>query len=321
MTKEPAAKKILIIKLGALGDFIQALGPMAAIRKHHKGAHITLLTTAPFEDFASSCGYCDEVWIDEKPDALNIAGWLNMRKQLNEAKFDRVYDLQNNDRTSFYFKLFKKKPEWVGAAKGASHRNTSPDRTTGHAFDGHAQTLALADIKNVTVDPLEWMVESISSFPLQKPFVLLVPGSAPQHKYKRWPADKYGRLAKILSGGGYQPVILGSKTEKDIAAAIKNICPEALNLSGQTSFKHIATMARSAATAIGNDTGPMHLIAATGCPCIALFSGRSNKIRHAPKGAGVQILQEENLEDLTSEFVMRHFKPREIANKKTSTLH
>ncbi|MBT4888118.1 MAG: ADP-heptose--LPS heptosyltransferase, partial [Rhodospirillales bacterium] len=38
---ENQQERILVIKLGALGDMIQALGPMAAIRKHHPNAHIT----------------------------------------------------------------------------------------------------------------------------------------------------------------------------------------------------------------------------------------------------------------------------------------
>jgi hypothetical protein len=44
-----ATARILVIKLSALGDFIQATGPMKAIRTHHPDARITLLTTAPFE--------------------------------------------------------------------------------------------------------------------------------------------------------------------------------------------------------------------------------------------------------------------------------
>ena len=51
--------KILVIKLGALGDFIQATGPFKAIRQHHRGAHITLLTTPPFVSLAS-----DSSWFD-----------------------------------------------------------------------------------------------------------------------------------------------------------------------------------------------------------------------------------------------------------------
>src|SRR5690349_19476948 len=143
--------KILIIKLGALGDFIQAMGPMAAIRRHHPQAHITLLTTNPFREFAFECGYFDEVVVDDRPGPLNIGGWAKLKKFLNEEKFNRVYDLQNNDRTGFYFKLLdsKNRPEWVGIAKGASHQNKSPSRSLGHAFDGHIETLALAGITDV----------------------------------------------------------------------------------------------------------------------------------------------------------------------------
>src|SRR5215471_14975786 len=66
----PAAhtrENILVIKHGALGDFVQAMGAAAAIRAHHQGAEITLLTTAPFADLARSSPYFDQVWIDERP--------------------------------------------------------------------------------------------------------------------------------------------------------------------------------------------------------------------------------------------------------------
>ena len=63
---------ILVIKLSALGDFIQALGPMAAIRKHHKNAKITLLTTQGFKRFAQECGYFDDIIIDQRPKLLDF---------------------------------------------------------------------------------------------------------------------------------------------------------------------------------------------------------------------------------------------------------
>ena len=44
--------RILVIRLGALGDFVQSFGPFSAIRAHHPEARITLLTTAPFADLA-----------------------------------------------------------------------------------------------------------------------------------------------------------------------------------------------------------------------------------------------------------------------------
>lgn len=314
-------QKILVIKLGALGDFIQALGPMQAIRAHHKDAEITLLTTRPFKIFAQQCGYFDHVWIDEKPGKFDLGGWLGWRKRLNEAGFSRIYDLQNNDRTALYFRLLKKpKPEWIGAAKGASHRNASPERTAGHAFDGHVQTLALAGIKDITIDDLGWIEADIRAFELQHPYVLLVPGSAPQHPYKRWPAMHYARLAQMISRWGYQPVLLGTQAEAELNDVIARSAPGTLDLSGQTDLPQIAVLARGAAAAIGNDTGPMHLIAATGCPCLVLFSRHSNPKRHAPKGADVQILQKDDLMDLTPEEVIKKFRPRE-KTKPSATMH
>ena len=322
-TQQKTQQKILIIKLGALGDFIQALGPMAAIRRHHPHAHITLLTSAPFQNFAKTSGYYDEIWLDERPKFLNFIGWKNFKNRLNKAEFSRIYDLQNNDRTGFYFWLLKgnPKPEWVGTAPGASHRNTSPERIAGHAFDGHVQTLALAGITDITIDTLTWMKENISSFPLKKPYVLMVPGSAPNRPEKRWQAEKYGRLAKILSQDGYQAVLLGTDAEKQAMQEIQNLCSESLDLSGQTSLPQIAALARSAAGAIGNDTGPMHLIAATGCPALTLFSQHSHPVKHAPKGAQVSILQKENLDDLSAEDVLKAFVPREKSTSNTATRH
>ncbi len=293
-------EKILVIKLGALGDFIQSLGVMAAIRKHHPNGHITLLTTKPFIDFGTKCGYFDEVLIDNKPKIFDIFGWLKLKNILNKAKFSRVYDLQNNDRTSIYLKLFssKNKPEWVGAAKGASHRNNSKQRTSGLAFDGHKQTLKLVGIDNIEIDNLSWIKEDLSEFNLKKPYILFVSGCAPQHPQKRWPAEKYGALANKLSDQNYQIVLLGTKAEKEITDVIKNICPRVLNLNDKTSLFQIASLASNAHAAVGNDTGPMHMIAPTGCPCLVLFSASSNPLRHAPLGQCVNTLQKDDLSAL-----------------------
>jgi ADP-heptose:LPS heptosyltransferase len=305
----PTQQNILVIKLGALGDFIQALGPMAAIRKAHSDAKITLLTTKPFKGFAEQCGYFDDIWLDSRPRLFGFSDWIALRNKLNAGNFTRIYDLQNNDRTSFYFRLLKNpRPEWVGIAKGASHRNKSPTRTAGHAFDGHAQTLGLAGIKDIKIDDLSWMKASVSDFPLNPPYVLLVTGSAPQHPRKRWP--RYAELAKTLAAQGFQPVLLGAKSEAEINGIIKNKCPEALDLTGRTDLPQIATLARGAVACIGNDTGPVHIIAATDCPCVVLFSGSSNPVRHAPKGPRVRVVQKDNLDDLDVEAVMTAFNPR-----------
>lgn len=300
MTAGSKTEKILVIKLGALGDFIQALGPMAAIRRAHPDAHITLLTTRSFEEFARRCGYFDEIWLDRKPKIFDLPGWLALRSKLLRGSFKRVYDLQNNDRTSVYFRLFPKtrRPEWVGAAKGASHANLSPERTVGHAFDGHVQTLALAGIKDIEIDELKWVNEDLAAFALPPAYVLFVPGCAPQHPHKRWPAENYAAIGNLLAKRSIRPILLGTDSEVDINRRIQALCPAAIDLTGRTNLFQIAALARGATGAVGNDTGPMHLIAATGCPCVALFSGASDPVKHAPRGRNVTILQEEALENL-----------------------
>lgn len=300
----PPHKKILVIKLGALGDFIQALGPMAAIRRHHPHADITLLTTQPFVSFGLACGYVDHVWTDSKPKWTELREWLALRRKLTNAGFDRVYDLQNNDRTAFYLKLFPagRRPEWVGAAPGASHRNNSPERTAGHALEGHMQTLALAGIHDIAVDDLRWVEGNLQRFMqedgLQKPYVLLVPGSAPERPEKRWPAAHYAQIARIIDGWGFQPVVIGTRHESDLAETIGRVHPSTINLAGKTALFDIAVLARHAAGAIGNDTGPMHMIAPTGCPSLILFSKHSNPARHAPRGPAVKTHQVEDLSAL-----------------------
>ncbi len=300
-------EKILVIKLGALGDFLQASGPMKAIRAHHPGAKITLLTTKPYKALAEKSGYVDEIWIDERPKWFEFGKVWAFRGKLNKVGFARVYDLQNNDRTSGYFHLMSPKPEWVGVALGVSHRNADESRTAGHALDGHIQTLAKAGLKDVTLDTLEWLDDDASEFKPEGNYALIVPGCSAENPGKRWPAEGYGAFCKKLAERGLTPLILGTKPEIDIGEDIRKLCPEAKNLCGLTSLGHIAALARQAKGACGNDTGPVHLIAATGCPTLALFSANSNLKKHTPKGAQVETLYEAELKDLSAETTYKRF--------------
>ncbi len=296
--------KILVIKLGALGDFIQALGAMKAIRAHHDDAHITLLTTAPYQSIGQDCGYFDDMILDSKPKWYQPHLWAGLRLRLNTGGFNRVYDLQNNDRTSLYLKLFSHKPEWVGAAAGASHRNTSPERAKGHAFDSHVQTLALAGIEPFDIDTLSWMNGDLSRFDLPKRYVLIASGCSPKHPQKRWPPAEYAALGRALSKHGMTPVLIGTRDDADAVEFIKEHCQGAIDLSEKTSLYDLPALARGAAFSVGNDTGPIHIIAATGCLTFALYSGFSHPVKHRPLGAHVQIIRQEDLQDLDYKTVL-----------------
>ena len=96
--------EILVIKHGALGDFMLSMGPFAAIRAHHERARITLLTTRPFEETARRSGYFDSIWCDSRASAWNVAAWFGLCWRLRSAGFSRVYDLQTSRRSSAYYR-------------------------------------------------------------------------------------------------------------------------------------------------------------------------------------------------------------------------
>jgi len=296
---------VLVIRLSALGDFIMALPAMQAIRRRHPAAEITLLTTRPLAELGKMSRWFDRIEIDPRPAWSDIGGWLRLRRWLRAGRFDRVYDLQSQDRTAIYFRLFwpGRRPEWSGIAAGASHPHRDPARRHMHAYDIHAAQLRIAGIAEIPSPDLGWLDEDTRRLGLPSRIALLVPGSAPHRPAKRWPTARYGALANRLVEQGILPVVIGTADEKPLAEAIRALCPKARDLTGQTSLFAIAALARKAECAVGNDTGPMHLIALVGCKVVSLFSAESDPARSAPRGADVTVLRRPDLAELAVEEV------------------
>jgi len=301
-----ALRRILVIRLGALGDVVLTTGPFAAIRRHHADARITLLTTAPFADFLSTSPWFDEIWTDDRPPLWRPAAWLALRRRLRAGRFARVYDLQTSDRTGWYFRLMGPgaRPEWSGIAPGCSHPHTGPERVRLHTVERHKEQLAIAGIADVPPPDLSWADADVARFGLAARFALLVPGGAPHRPAKRWPAESYGALAAALAERGVQPVVLGGAAERAAAAAIALLCPAAVDLTGRTGLMDIPALARAATGAVGNDTGPMHMIAAAGCPSVVLFSAESDPALSAPRGPSVTVLRRGGLAALGLDEVL-----------------
>jgi ADP-heptose:LPS heptosyltransferase len=297
--------RILVIKLGALGDIVQALGPAAAIRRHHPGAEIVLLTTTPFADFLREAPYFDSVWIDERPGPLDLAALWRLRRRLREAAFSRVYDLQTSARSNWYFRLLgpRRRLEWSGHARGASHRHANPARNAMHTLDRQADQLRAAGILDVPTPDLSWVRADLERWRLPERFVALVPGGAPHRPEKRWPIERYAALAGLLAARGAVPLVLGGAAERRLGAAISAVCPAARDLTGETSLAELAALGRRALWAVGNDTGPMHVLVAAGAPATVLYSSASDPALTAPRGPRVRILQRAALGDLRVEEV------------------
>lgn len=299
-------KRILVIRHGALGDFVQSLGPMKAIRDYHAGARLTLLTTPMLAGFARASGYFDEVWLDERPKAYQLLAYYGLVRRLRAARFDRVYDLQTSSRTARYWHLMGR-PEWSGHVAGCSHPDPEPARDAKHTIERQRGQLAAAGIRNVPLSDLGWVLADVDRFGIEPPYALLVPGGSPHRPEKRWPAEKYAALARRLTQRHCTPVLIGGAGERLVMNEITAGNPQIANLCGETELEDIAVLARRAIGAIGNDTGPMHLIAMAGCPSLVLFSKDSNPALCAPRpgllGGQVKTIRRENLKGLSGDEV------------------
>ena len=271
--------RILVIRLGALGDFVQSFPAFSAIRTHHPDATITLLTTAPFHDLATASPWFDHIEIDTRPKFTDLAGMKRLRQQL--GGYDRVYDLQTSGRSSWY-RRFAGQAAWSGIGRGASLLHANPWRDEMHTRSRQHDQLRMAGITEVPESDLGWLTDGGPV--LNGPYALLACGAAAHRPGKRWPAERYGALANILVRQGTRPVIIGVATDKELAATICALCPEALDLTGKTSLLDLGGLCARATLAIGNDTGPMHLAAAVGCRCLVLFSSESDPALTAPLG-------------------------------------
>lgn len=300
-------EEILIIRHGALGDLVQSLGPIQAIRAHHPDARITLLTSPAFQVFMEACPWIDRVWIDARPKWRDVKQWQALVKCLRDGGFYRVYDLQTSSRSSLYRRFFTlaPQPEWSGIAKGASHRHANPDRDAMHTLDRQRDQLRLAGINDVPEPNLDWAVAEARAFALPEVYALLIPGGSLHRPEKRWPAPHYAALADILTACRITPVLIGGHSEQALAREIAGQAAGAvIDLTGGTNLFDLAAIAAGALVAVGNDTGPTHVAAVAGAPTVVLFSDASNPTLCAPRGPSVVALQREPLADLGPDAVL-----------------
>jgi ADP-heptose:LPS heptosyltransferase len=302
--------RILIIKLGALGDVVLSFAAIEQIRAAHPDAEITVLTTPPFAAAFTACPWVDRVETDGRPEGL--AGFLKLAARLRRARYARVYDLQTSDRsTALWWAIQPSPSEWSGIARFGSHPHRNPRRDFMHPLEQKAEQLKQAGIwpeaptehGTAPAPDLGFALtpgRGPAAFGLSAPYALLVPGGSAHRPQKRWPVERWAALAARLKAQGLTPVVIGGAQEAELARAI----PDAVDLAGRTDFLELAALGAQAALAIGNDTGPTHILAAAGAPTLVLFSRFSDPLLSAPRGRRVEVLRREQLSDLTVESVL-----------------
>ena len=130
---------------------------------------------------------------------------------------------------------------------------------------------------------------SRAGLPRDRSLVLLAPGAAFAWT-KRWPPDRFGRLAAALTERGLSCAIVIGPGEESIAAEVARASSGTLPVLGRDlDPMGVAALAHRARAVVANDSGPMHLAAAVGTPVVAFF-GPTDPGRTGPSGAPAEIL-------------------------------
>jgi ADP-heptose:LPS heptosyltransferase len=250
----------LVIKLGALGDMVQAI-PMFNVLRQQYGSNLTLLTTKPFAEFAQRSGYFKTIICDDR---TSLKTNLDVVLQLRKNYFARIIDLQNVDRTRLYkMLLLGRYGQWISPLR--TQKNMHPfDRYTTLCKAHNWSTLLPIDITT--------MAEPFDILP-KRPYVMIVAGASNAHGgRKRWPQEKYAELCNRLLTANITPVLIGSTCDNLTVLEMSCVNTGVVNLIGQTNLYQLITLGMNAQGAIGNDTGPQLIIASSGCPTTTLFS-------------------------------------------------
>src|SRR5262249_21962501 len=123
-----------------------------------------------------------------------------------------------------------------------------------------------------------------------KPWIAFGPGS--KMPAKRWPLDRFAAVGKrLIHEFDVWPVVFGGAEDQPDAERLLAEWGRGYNAAGGLSVRGAALALKRCLLYVGNDTGTMHLAAAVGTPCVAVFSARDWPGRWYPYGSGHRVFR------------------------------
>ena len=274
---------------------------IAAIQSAHKEAQIHLLTSPPFAPIFAA-------WQDLVVHAYPRRGWramIDIMRFIRRAGFQRIYDLQGNDRTSLICAL-SGVTERVGNHNRFPYTHHPADRWRGdiHIFKRMKLVLRSAgvDVKRdlpilpVSIDNQQCVAHWLSRYEtMADKLVGLHAGASAARPEKCWPY--FAAFARRLIAHQYMPIWLGATADK---TRNEKLIEQSggINASGEFNIPELALFGENLAFAVTNDSGPMHVLAAGGKPIYGLFGPSDWRRNHALGQADNVILPPNNSGDL-----------------------
>jgi ADP-heptose:LPS heptosyltransferase len=287
---------ILVIKLDGLRSFVRALPALRAIRDHHRGKHITLLTTDRFYKFAQDVPYVDDS--ETLPDISDSRTLKHLAQTIKKERFARIYDLEGSPVTQRIFQALRPfPPAWAGTAGGAKFRFQPPSNLrAGDWALGVVETAGIASSGDARIPDASWAPTARANAPSMKPeffnladpFVILCTGSPKGTDTLEWQAPRFAGLAVRLRNAGVGVGVLSEGESRNTLHAVLDACPEAIDLNVRADYAQVAALATHAKAVIGHrDGGYTHLCAAAGAPTVFFAPNHEDGIANGPRGRSV----------------------------------
>lgn len=292
-----ASPRVLIVRLSAVGDTIFSLPVACALRRHYPQAMIAWVVEPLSALMVRDHDCLDEVIVVPRGWWKSPAELRKLHGRLAELRIDTTLDIQSLTKSALIARLSGAKRRigftrpW-GRELSLLWNNERVSVQADHVVDGYLEILKPLGIQSPRVEfriPEDVAARGVMAAFTAREFrgqPLAVINPAASWASKIWPIERYGEVARHLGQRhGLRSVVLWyGDTERGWAEQIVSGSQGQAVLAPPTKLNEVAALARQASLFLSSDTGPLHLAAAMGTPCIGLY-GTSRVGRCGPHGS------------------------------------
>ena len=288
-------KNILIIKHGSIGDFVMAFSAIQSVREKFPNEKIILITTSLIARIFKKIPYINQICIDDRKSFLDIFNYLSI---LKKYQINFIIDLQNSQRTEFYHlitRCFFNDIKINSSKKYAHFRYRIPRHGNEHVTEGLNNQLKLLNINKLNKLDISWLAKKDFQNKFEREYIVLIPGTSESGKKKRWPSKYFSKLSNYLIELGYEVLITGVSSDRDLIKEILNNSPSAINAEHMSKFDIFLNLSQNARLIISVDTGPAHVAALSDTPMIWLVEEGPYSKTNSPVSKNLSIIKSKNM--------------------------
>ncbi|MBL7661131.1 glycosyltransferase family 9 protein [bacterium] len=299
-------QKILVILFGAIGDVTRALPLVTRLKRSWPNAQITWAVEPISKSLVENHPAIDKILVFDRP--RGFSGYLEFLRKMRSQNFDLTLDLQRHFKSGVT-SLLSRAPRRVCFHRKNSREfnwifNTEQVPAAEHFSSKVIQYQAFGDYLGLAVaTPLDFGLQPTK---LARQTALEILNSAGRSEGDRlvglllgstwetrlWPVEYYQELIQRMHVEcQLVPVLIGAKSERVYAAALTATAKvKLINLVEKTSLGLLPAVFSEMLLAVGSDSGPMHIAAASGIPVVSLW-GPTSPERSQPWGSEQWIMQ------------------------------